>query len=117
VPSLPLNDHVLWVKRASIGSRGTRSRPAKPARPLQPLKLLSAGKGCYQQQKGERGSEAVAVRTKMVPVRTKIAGSAHEDSAGKQGCAHEDREDGGCVRVAFVRTDLTGQNGNIIIDP
>ena len=44
-------------------------------------------------------------------VRTKISGGAHEESAGKQGCAHEDHEDGGCVRVAFVRTDLTGKNG------
>jgi hypothetical protein len=39
------------------------------------------------------------VRTKMVAVRTKISVCAHEDGAGKHGCAHEDREDGGvCAR-------------------
>jgi hypothetical protein len=56
-------------------------------------------------------SSGIVVRRKMVSVRTKLSFCAHEDGAGKQGCAHEDREDGGCVRVAFVRTDLTGQDG------
>ena len=40
---------------------------------------------------------------KMVAVRTKLSFCAHEDGAGKQGCAHEDREDLGvharCLRA------------------
>ena len=53
----------------------------------------------------------IVVRMQMVSVRTKLSFCAHEDGAGNHGCAHEDHEDGGCVRVAFVRTDLTGQDG------
>jgi hypothetical protein len=47
----------------------------------------------------------------MVAVRTKLSLCAHEDGAGKHGCAHEDREDLHATRVAFVRTELTWKFG------
>jgi hypothetical protein len=40
----------------------------------------------------------------MVAVRTKLSLCAHEDGAGKYGCAHEDREDlGVCARSSCAQ--------------